>query len=47
MNSGNTLEINRIKEAYKERDGNLYPTSWKESIYHPQHPIGKSFYDHN
>jgi ubiquinone/menaquinone biosynthesis C-methylase UbiE len=41
------IEINRIKEVYKKRDGNISATTWKNDIYHPRHPIGRLFYEHN
>lgn len=40
-------EIARIREAYAERDRKISSTTWNEDIYHPRHPIGRLFSEHN
>lgn len=40
-------EINRIKEIYKLRDCDKSFSCWSKDIYHPRHPIGKLFNEHN
>lgn len=47
MNSTSRAEIDRIKEAYKQRDGGICSSVWKRDIYHPRHPMGRLFYEHN
>lgn len=47
MPSDINAEIDRIKAAYTNRDDNIYSPSWKESVYHPRHPLGRLFYEHN
>lgn len=47
MPSDISAEIDRLKAAYINRDDNIYSPSWKESIYHPRHPLGRLFYEHN
>jgi len=40
-------EIERIKEVYKCRDSNSLCFGWESDIYHPRHPMGRLFYEHN
>ncbi len=47
MSENTSTEINRIKEVYKERDDNLSSSTWVNDIYHPRHPMGRLFLEHN
>ena len=47
MTTNFDAELNRIKVAYKNRDGILYSSNWKKDIYHPRHPMGRLFFEHN
>lgn len=47
MTDNAVSEIARIREAYAERDRKISATAWEEDIYHPRHPIGRLFYEHN
>jgi len=40
-------EFHRIRTAYEERDGKMPYDSWETNMYHPRHPIGQLFHEHN
>jgi ubiquinone/menaquinone biosynthesis C-methylase UbiE len=40
-------EINRIRSKYEERDAGMPFDDWQKNIYHPRHPLGKLFREHN
>jgi SAM-dependent methyltransferase len=40
-------EEKRLIEEYKKRDMRLPWDDWKINIYHPRHPIGSMFHEHN
>jgi ubiquinone/menaquinone biosynthesis C-methylase UbiE len=41
------LEEKRLREEYSKRDIRLTWSNWKTNIYHPRHPIGNLFNEHN
>lgn len=47
MGSRIDAEISRVREMYKNRDTNVHPPDWKGNIYHPRHPMGRLFFEHN
>lgn len=47
MSTEINAEIDRIKASYTDRDEKRYSPFWNESIYHPRHPLGRLFYEHN
>ncbi|MBW2662356.1 MAG: methyltransferase domain-containing protein [Deltaproteobacteria bacterium] len=47
MNQNINSEIYRLKEVYRNRDEKINSQPWKEDIYHPRHPMGRLFYEHN
>jgi ubiquinone/menaquinone biosynthesis C-methylase UbiE len=47
MDKNANIEICRIKEVYKNRDQKNNTQTWREQIYHPRHPMGRLFYEHN
>jgi ubiquinone/menaquinone biosynthesis C-methylase UbiE len=40
-------EIDRIRSTYEERDAAMPYDDWKKNIYHPRHPLGRLFQEHN
>jgi ubiquinone/menaquinone biosynthesis C-methylase UbiE len=40
-------EIDRIRSKYEARDAAMPFDDWKKNIYHPRHPLGKLFHEHN
>lgn len=44
---GGAKEIDRIRGKYEERDAGMPHDDWKKNIYHPRHPLGKLFREHN
>ena len=47
MNADSKAEIDRIREAYEQRDADISSSTWKRDIYHPRHPMGRLFYEHD
>ena len=47
--SGNAWneERKRIRAAYEERDRLMPYENWETNIYHPRHPVGQLFHEHN
>jgi ubiquinone/menaquinone biosynthesis C-methylase UbiE len=46
-NTAEKQEIDRIRSKYEERDAAMPFDDWKKNIYHPRHPLGKLFHEHN
>jgi ubiquinone/menaquinone biosynthesis C-methylase UbiE len=40
-------EIQRLIEVYARRDSLMLWDDWRTNIYHPRHPLGNLFYEHN
>ena len=40
-------EIKRVREVYATRDSVMPVQDWKVNIYHPRHPLGRLFHEHN
>ena len=40
-------EIKRVREVYATRDSVMPLHDWKVNIYHPRHPMGRLFHEHN
>jgi ubiquinone/menaquinone biosynthesis C-methylase UbiE len=42
-----TKERTRLREVYAARDAAMPLASWRDNIYHPRHPLGHLFHEHN
>lgn len=40
-------ELDRIRDIYKKRDEMMAYNNWETNIYHPRHPMGQLFHEHN
>jgi ubiquinone/menaquinone biosynthesis C-methylase UbiE len=47
MSNSLNNELERISQEYKKRDTTINTNTWKTSIYHSRHSLGRLFYEHN
>jgi ubiquinone/menaquinone biosynthesis C-methylase UbiE len=40
-------EVSRLRDVYAKRDAAMPHASWEANIYHPRHPLGHLFHEHN
>jgi len=46
-NASPEAEIARLRDVYEKRDESMPHAEWEANIYHPRHPLGHLFHEHN